>query len=241
MSDVASNDEKRGSVLKKAWKPILLLAVIIGLMVLARFLGLGEKLESVKVWIEGLGAWGPVAFILVYIVSTVVMIPGTALTLGAGALFGSVMGVIYVSIASTIGASCCFLIARYLARNSVTAWLGDNEKFQKMDSMTKKHGIVILAIARLVPLFPFNLLNYGFGLTAIPLRRYILWSWLCMLPGTILYVVGADTVTTAVAEGRIPWALVAVLAGVVVFLAVIVRMAKGKLGATEEEKDNDDK
>ena len=239
MSDTEPKSDKRSSVWAKAWKPVLLVVVIVGLMILAKTLGLGEKLESMKGWIEGLGAWGPVAFILIYIVSTVAMVPGTALTLGAGALFGSVMGVVYVSIASTIGATCCFFIARYIARSSVTDWLGGNEKFQKMESMTKKHGVVILAIARLVPLFPFNLLNYGFGLTAVPMGTYILWSWICMLPGTILYVVGADAVTTAVAEGRVPWMLVGVLAVVVVFLAVIVRLAKGKLGDTETGKVED--
>ena len=77
--------------------------------------------------------------------------------------------------------------------------------------MTREHGAIIVAITRLVPVFPFNLLNYGFGLTGVPFWTYVFWSWLCMLPWTILFVVGADTVTQALSQGRIPWLLILVL------------------------------
>lgn len=211
------------------WRPVLLLAMIVTLVVIAKVFHLGGKLGAVQDWIRTLGVWGPIVFITIYALATIVAVPGSALTIGAGALFGSVQGVIFVSIASTLGASLCFLIARYVARNAVAGWLAKNEKFSRLDALTERHGAIIVAITRLVPIFPFNLLNYGFGLTRVRLRTYVLWSWLCMLPGTVLYVVGADAVATALSDGKVPWLLVLVIIIVMAFLAVVVKKAKGKL------------
>ena len=86
-----------------------------------------------------------------------------------------------------------------------------------------------MALTRLVPIFPFNLLNYGFGLTRVPFWTYVFWSWLCMLPGTVLYVVGADVVTKAVVQGEVPWLLVGALVAAAAVLAVLVRQARRKL------------
>ena len=227
---------------KKLLKPILLVSTVALLMVLAKAFDLGEKLDLLKEWIGGLGNWGPIAFVLAYVVATAAMVPGTALTFGAGALFGPVLGVILVSIGSTIGAAVCFLIARYFARDSISKWLAGNEKFAKLDKMSVKHGVMIVAITRLVPIFPFNVLNYGFGLTGVSFGTYVLWSWVCMLPGTIFYVVGAAAITQGLASGEVPWPLVGVLAGVMVFLFFVVRFAKSKLDddpETEEAEGHD--
>lgn len=215
------------------WRPVLLLAIIVTLLVLARVLGLGEKLAALRDWIGTLGAWGPLVFILIYVAATVAAIPGSALTIAGGALFGSFWGVIITLHAALVGASLAFLISRYFARQAVVKWLGQNEKFQRLDKLTEEHGAIIVALTRLVPLFPFNLLNYGFGLTRVPFWTYVLWSWLCMLPGSVLYVVGADAVFRAAAEGRTPWALLGVLAAAVVVLVVLVRFARQKLAQKE--------
>lgn len=225
----------------RALKPVLLVVAVVTLMVVAKVFDLGGKLELLKEWIAGLGKWGPIVFVFAYIVATVAMVPGTALTVGAGALFGSVKGVLLVSVGSTIGAAFCFLIARYFARESISKWLEGNDKFRKLDGMSVHHGAIIVAITRLVPLFPFNLLNYGFGLTGVNFWTYMLWSWACMLPGTILYVVGADAVTSALATGEIPWPLVGVVAGVLVFLFFVVRYAKSKIDADENSSGTADK
>ena len=142
-------------------------------------------------------------------------------------------GVVYVSIASTAGASACFLIARFFARGAVSRWLAGKEKFQRLDRLSETHGAAIVAVTRLVPLFPFNLLNYGFGLTRVRFGTYVFFSWLCMLPGTILYVVGADAVVRTVREGRVPWVLVGVVALVVVVLVKVVRRAGRRIAAEE--------
>ncbi len=210
-------------------KPLVLIAGLLFLMVLAKALNLGERLGQLREFIDSMGALGPLVFGLLYVVAVIAMIPGSAITIAAGALFGSVWGSIYVSVSSTVGAAICFIIARYFARGSVSAWASRSTKFKNLDDLTERHGAAVVAITRLVPLFPFNLLNYGFGLTKVRFATYVFWSWLCMMPGTVLYVVGADAVFSAFREGAIPWGLLAALAGVATVTFVIVRLARRKL------------
>lgn len=217
------------------WRPVALLAVIVAILILSKVFGLGERLGDLRQWIASLGPWGPAVFILLYAVATVAALPGSAITVVAGALFGSVLGVIVVSIASTLGASLSFLVGRYFAREAVARWLSQNEKFGRLDRLTEDHGAIIVALTRLVPIFPFNLLNYGFGLTRVPFGTYVFWSWLCMLPGTVLYVVGADAVTKGLAEGRVPWGLIAAVSVAGVILVLLVRRARRMLANREKE------
>ncbi|MFH1913542.1 MAG: TVP38/TMEM64 family protein [Pseudomonadota bacterium] len=216
-------------MLRKLIKPILGLVAIAVLIMVARALELDQILGSFKEWVGGQGVMGPVIFAGVYAVATVLALPGVLLTIMAGAVFGSVVGVLTVIVGATVGASLCFLISRYLARDSIASLLIKNEKFRRLDDLTEKNGAIIVAITRLVPLFPFNLLNYGFGLTKVPFRTYVLWSALCMLPGTILYVVGTDAIATAMRDGQIPVSLVAVVALIAVILTLVVRKAKSAL------------
>jgi uncharacterized membrane protein YdjX (TVP38/TMEM64 family) len=216
------------------WRPVVLIVVIMAVFILAKVFGLGERLGAVRDWIAGLGAWGGVVFVLLYAVAVVVALPGSALTVAAGALFGSLLGVILVSIASTVGASLAFLVARYFARDATARWLSTQEKFRRLDELTEKQGAVIVALTRLVPIFPFNLLNYGFGLTKVPFWTYVFWSWLCMLPGTVLYVVVADAVTSGIERGGPPWVLIGILIGAGVMLTLLVRYARRRLQEKQE-------
>jgi len=211
------------------WRPILLIAFIIAIFILAIALGAGEQLGALREWIQSFGTLGPAVFVGLYILGVVAGIPGSALTFAAGGLFGSLSGVILVSLASTIGASFSFLIARYFARHAIASWLSKREKFKKLDVMTEEHGAMIVAITRLIPIFPFILLNYGFGLTKIPFRTYVFWSWLCMLPGTVLYVVGADAMIQLIVQRKVPWILLGVIAGAGVLLAALVKLARSKI------------
>jgi uncharacterized membrane protein YdjX (TVP38/TMEM64 family) len=229
------NDSEPASTKRAWWRPMLLLTVIISIIVLSKILGLDQRLGDLRDWIYGLGAWGPVVFVVLYIGAVVAALPGAAISIAAGALFGAVLGVALVSIASTVGASLAFLISRYFARESVVRWLSNNEKFQRLDQLTEEHGAIIVALTRLVPLFPFNLLNYGFGLTRVPFRTYVFWSWLCMLPGTVLYVGGADALIKGISQGRVPWVLIGVVAGAGVILFFLVKYARGKLREKESK------
>ena len=215
------------------WRPLLLLALVIPGFILARVFGLGDNLGSLRDWLQGLGPWGPLVFVIIYIVAVVAAIPGSAMTIAGGALFGSVGGIILVSLASTIGASLAFLVSRYFARDAIVNWLGKNEKFQRLDRLTAEHGAIIVALTRLVPIFPFNLLNYGFGLTRVPFWTYVFWSWLCMLPATVLYVVGADAVAKGLAKGEVPWVLLLALAVTAVILSLLVKIARSQLRERE--------
>ena len=190
-------------------------------------------------WIHSLGVLGPFVYAVIYAVAVVLAIPGSVITIMAGILFGSVLGVVMVSVASTVGASIAFLISRHIARDAIVQKFEKNEKFHRLDQLTKEHGAIIVAITRLVPLFPFNLLNYGFGLTLVPFWTYVFWSWLCMLPGTVLYVVGADAVASAISEGKIPWTLIGILAFTAALITILVRQARKKLKAEEGHKENE--
>lgn len=216
------------------WRPIIFIILLMAAIILLRFWGVGEKLADLRAWISGLGSWGPVVFVLIYIVAVILALPGSAITIAGGALFGSVWGVVLVSIASTIGGSIAFLISRYLARDFIVRKFSQNEKFNKLDHLTKEHGAIIVAITRLVPLFPFNFLNYGFGLTGVRFWTYVFWSWLCMLPGTVLYVVGTDAIISGLTEGKIPWSLVIVILLAVIVLNFLVRSARKKLSGGKQ-------
>jgi uncharacterized membrane protein YdjX (TVP38/TMEM64 family) len=221
------------------WRPVLLMVVIVAALILLRFLGITERLGDLKEWIRGLGSLAPPAFVLIYIIAVVAALPALPFTITGAALFGSVTGVILVSIASTAGAGLAFLIARYIARERMVRRFSGNETFRKLDRMTKEHGAVVVAITRLVPIFPFNLLNYGFGLTGIPFRTYLFWSWLCMLPGTVLYVVGVDAVLSGLSRGELPWPLIAVAAAAAVILIFLVRIARRRLRRKPGEDRSD--
>ncbi|MBC6473025.1 MAG: TVP38/TMEM64 family protein [Hormoscilla sp. GM102CHS1] len=144
-------------------------------------------LRSALEWIEGLGPVGAIAFIVIYIIATVAFLPGSILTLGAGVVFGVVFGSIYVFIGATIGATAAFLVGRYLARDWVAQKIAGNEKFKAIDGAVGREGFKIVLLTRLSPVFPFNLLNYAYGVTGVGLKDYVLGS-IGMLPGTIMYV-----------------------------------------------------
>ncbi|HYW21129.1 MAG TPA: TVP38/TMEM64 family protein [Nodularia sp. (in: cyanobacteria)] len=145
------------------------------------------SLRNALQWIDRLGAVGALAFILLYIVATVAFLPGSILTLGAGVVFGVVMGSLYVFIGATIGATAAFLVGRYLARGWVAQKIAANQKFRAIDEAVGKEGLKIVLLTRLSPIFPFNLLNYAYGVTQVSLKDYFLGS-VGMIPGTIMYV-----------------------------------------------------
>jgi uncharacterized membrane protein YdjX (TVP38/TMEM64 family) len=145
-------------------------------------------LGQLLAWIETQRQIAWLVFIASYIAACVLLLPGLILTLAAGALFGLVQGVILVSVASVAGATAAFLIGRTFARE----WARDKAqalpRFALLDRAVEQKGFLIVLLTRLSPLFPFNLLNYAYGLTSVRLRDYIAASWIGMLPGTVLYV-----------------------------------------------------
>lgn len=218
----------------RRWFKLLgLLSALLLLFVGTRAMGLDQFLKQLQPWIASQGSLGPLVFIGLYVVATVLAIPGSALTIAGGLLFGGLYGTVYVSLGSTLGAAACFLIARYLARETLLKTFGETPAFQRLERLSLKQGAWLVAVTRLIPLFPFNLLNYGFGLTRVPFLTYVFWSWLCMLPGTVLYVAGTDAVFTAITQGRIPWPLMGLVALSMMLLGLVAQRARGRLENAE--------
>lgn len=144
-------------------------------------------LRDILQWINELGTAGAIVFILFYSVATVAFLPGSLLTLGAGVVFGVLQGVVYVLMGATLGATLSFLIGRYLVRGWVAQRIAGRAKFQAIDEAVGREGFKIVLLTRLSPVFPFSLLNYGFGVTQVSLRDYVL-GCVGMIPGTVLYV-----------------------------------------------------
>lgn len=147
-----------------------------------------ENIPKLKAEINNFGVLAPLVYIGFYVLATIFFLPGLPVTVLAGLVFGPLWGVAYASIGSVIGISCAFLIARYVARGMVERWVDHNTQFRRIDEGVKRQGWRMLMITRLLPIFPFNLQNYAYGLTKIEFVTFLFVSWVCMLPGTAAYV-----------------------------------------------------
>ena len=170
----------------RTWGKILLgLGAVVGLLLIGR--QVGGVVPQFAAWVTTLGWWGPLVFIIGYALAVVALVPGSLLTLAAGAVFGLGQGVAYVFVAAVLGSSAAFLIARYVARSAVERRLANNPRFAALDTALGAQGWKIVLLLRLSPVFPFTMLNYSLGLTKVRFGDYLLAS-VGMLPGTLLYV-----------------------------------------------------
>lgn len=145
-------------------------------------------LKEALIWTRDSGFLGALIFVGIYVLAAILLVPVSLLSSGAGAVYGLVTGVLIVILAATLGAACAFLLGRYLVRDWVRAKIRDNPNFRAMDDAVAKEGWKIVGLTRLSPVFPYNLLNYVFGLTKIPLRDFVGASFIGMLPGALMYV-----------------------------------------------------
>jgi uncharacterized membrane protein YdjX (TVP38/TMEM64 family) len=171
-----------------AGKKILLAFVAVAVVAALFAFDARAVLRDTLAGLESLGPWGPVIFVVLYIAAAVLFVPGSALTLGAGALFGVGLGSVCASVGATLGATAAFMVGRYLAREWVAKKIEGNPAFAALDRAVAAEGWKIVGLTRLSPAFPFTLLNYAFGLTRVSLRDYVLASWIGMMPGTVMYV-----------------------------------------------------
>jgi uncharacterized membrane protein YdjX (TVP38/TMEM64 family)/rhodanese-related sulfurtransferase len=179
--------------------------------------------EALQQWMEQAGAAAPLLFMLIYAIGTVLFLPGSVLTLAGGALFGPILGTFYNLTGATVGAVLAFLIARYLASDWVEQKTGGYLK--RLKEGVENEGWRFVAFVRLVPIFPFNLLNYALGLTPIWLSHYLIATYVCMLPGAFAYTylgyAGREAATGG--EGLVQKGLLALaLLTVVAFLPRII-------------------
>ncbi len=167
---------------------IVVIGILIALFLTMKFLPVQQWLRNFNDWVGQMGVVGIFIFIIVYAVATVLLAPGSVLTIGAGFAFGLWKGFVAVSAGSTLGAALAFLVARFIARDKIEAIAQRNEKFRRIDNAIGKRGAKLILLLRLSPVIPFNLSNYFYGLTGVRFWPYVLASWIGMMPGTFLYV-----------------------------------------------------
>ena len=186
---------------------------------------------ALEAWVRDAGSVAPLLFMLIYALAAVLFLPGSVLTLAGGALFGPVLGTLYNLTGATLGATLAFLIARYLASDWVAEKTGGRVK--QLINGVEGEGWRFVAFVRLVPLFPFNLLNYALGLTRLRLLHYILATYVFMLPGAIAYTYLGYAGREAVAggEGMIQKGMLALaLLAVVAFLPRLIgKLRRGSM------------
>ncbi|MDC7240835.1 MAG: TVP38/TMEM64 family protein [Spirochaetales bacterium] len=204
--------------MKKILRILIILAVLTALFFIARALGLIEVLkdyEEFKAFIEGYGVPGYLIYVFMYILVAVFSIPGTIPTLAAGVLFGPVKGGILALVSATIGATAAFLVARYLARDLIVEKFGGNPLFRKIEAGVEKNGTDFLILTRLVPIFPYNIQNYAYGVTNINIVTYALVSLITMAPASFLYAyLAGDIVANGISTELF---LKLIAAGVILF------------------------
>ena len=225
----------------KYWKWGSYLVIIASVFAIVSFLPFDTLSKGLKEWVESLGIWGPVALAGIYVIATILFVPGTILTLVAGGVFGLVVGFITVSIASTMGAALAFLISRYFARDKVSEMAKDSRHFDAMDKAIEEGGWKVVGLLRLSPAIPFNIQNYLYGLTKVKFWEYVLTSWIAMMPGTFMYVYLGHVSGAALGGDREKslgeWVLMGVgLLATVAVTVYVTKLAKSKL---DEDVDAD--
>lgn len=215
---MAITEQKTRSKKKSSVKFFILAAFIVAAIVAMRLLEVDEYLSSAELrsWMDGLGIWGPIIYILIYATAPSLMAPGLPITVMGGILFGPVMGVVYASLGATIGASIAFQIARHMGRGWVESKV-KGSRLAELDRRVDKDGWKVVAFTRLIPLFPFNALNYAFGLTNIRFRTYLIGSFIFMLPGVTAYVFFSSSIFDLFTGGAVSREL---LIGIILIVAL---------------------
>lgn len=199
MPSIAASGARLMNKMTNKLARILILIVVVAGIVLAIIYREDFNVSALQTWVKDAGPVGPLLFMLIYTLATVLFLPGSVLTIAGGALFGPVLGTFYNLTGATIGATLAFLVARYLSSDWVERKTGG--RLKQLKEGVEGEGWRFVAFVRLVPLFPFNLLNYALGLTRIRLSHYIIASYLFMLPGAIAYTYLGYAGREAVAGG----------------------------------------
>ena len=211
-------------------KPGLRLCLLAGMIaagiVLLRLLGLSDYLSldnvpAVAQAVEALGWIGPAAYVLLWIEACLFFIPGLPVTFLGAAVFGAWWGLLYVTIGSNLGALAAFLAGRYAAGSLVENWARKNPQVSRIDQGVVRHGWRMVMITRLVPIFPFNLQNYAYGLTKISLATYAMVTFMCMIPASVAYCLAGGAVVSGQGSAKETLLYLAV-AGVLFVLASLI-------------------
>lgn len=213
------------------WTTWLGLAAVVVLCILWYFLPIAQWTESLRSWVKSLGVLGILTFAAIHLVATVLLVPGAALTIAAGVVYGFWAFPLVVATA-TVSASLAFLIGRYIARDSVKALVRKKPVYRAIDDAITEDGWKIVGLVRLSPLVPFGLQNYLFGTTEVTFAGYAAATFFGIMPGTLVYVwlgtLGGATNEHKTGPGE--WALLGLgFAATVVVSILVGRKAQQKL------------
>ena len=183
--------------------------------------------EQLKTLIESFGILAPLSYILLYCIVTVTTISTLPLSLAGGVLFGPVYGIIYTMIGASFGMMSSFLIARYIAKDFIERKFSNLQIFKKINEGVKKDGPFILAVTRLLPIFPFGIQNYLYGLTSISFFKYTIFSIIFILPGTSVFVLLAGAISAGNTKDAAKISLIASL--IFLALTIITKIIQNKI------------
>jgi len=227
----------------RRWKPFLIAVILVAAGVGFLFLPLRTWFVQLQGEVGSLGAIGPVVVAVAYVAMTVLLIPGSALTIGAGTIFGLWVGALVVLVGANVGALCSFLLTRTFLRDKVARWAVAKPTFASLDRAIGQAGFKMVVLSRLSPAFPFTLLNYVLGLTTVRTGSYVLANLLGMLPGIFLYAYIGATAGEALTGGSTSSAslfqptlhIVGLLATVAV-VVIVTRLARKALAEMEDAR-----
>ncbi|AUB78188.1 hypothetical protein BA898_06460 [Spiribacter roseus] len=226
-----------GAAMTRRW-------LLVGAVVAAIAIGLSVRdqisREAIAAWVNGMGPWAGLGFVAAYALGTVAFLPGLVFTISGGALFGPLWGTLYSLMGATVGATLAFAAARHGLGPAIERRSG--ARLNRLQAGIDREGWRFVALMRLVPLVPFNLLNYMLGLTRIRLRVYVLTSMVAMAPGALAYVwIGHAGRQALIGGGNVVQAAliaIALVAGLA-FVPRLVRSLRGGLPDVDDPPSND--
>ncbi len=224
----------------------------LALLLAGRVIDVAQYSGLLHEWVETLGPLGPTAYVIVYVVATLVGVPSMPFSLLAPMLFGVGTAVAVMLVASTTSAGLGFLVARYVARDAIEAWLAHRPSVARVAAAIERHDWMLIPVLRTIPIAPFVVVNYSFGLTRIRFSRYLVWSALAMIPSNVALVMGGHVLHDAIVKGMVSWPAVAgaAAAGALVLALLVVgrrtaggsalpRWAVGEAGAPAVQGHDD--
>lgn len=206
--------------------PLAAAVIVVGMVVVGHSIDVARYTSAAQGWTTVLGPLAPVVYILAYVAATLVGVPSVPFTLLAAILFGPMTGLLVMVAASSISAGIAFLIARYLARDTVAERLAGTEAFARMSALAETHDWALIPLVRIFPIAPFVLVNYGFGLTGIGFWRYLGWSALAMVPSNAVLVLSAHFFYDATMRGAVSWPVAGASAAAAVVLLALVAVVR---------------
>jgi uncharacterized membrane protein YdjX (TVP38/TMEM64 family) len=236
VSQSENSQSTKGRSLVKLFFFLILIAVVAATF---KFTNIGSYFskEYIESTLNSLGSFAPVGFILFYGLATTFGVPGTILTIIGGVVFGSYLGTLLIVIGATLGASGAFFVSRFLARDFINEMFGKADWFNKFDEGIKANGLYFVLFIRLVPVFPFNGINFASGLTKVKFRDYFIGTAIGIIPASFIFANAASKAADAAAGGKIGFGfyLSFALLGVIALIPMIYQRIKSK----NEEKIDD--